>query len=249
MTALSLTVDNVTFRYPHGASALHQVSFTAGTGITVVLGPNGAGKTTLFKIIANVLRAQQGDVRTDERDHSRRARSQIAYLPQDVQLIEHFTAHESVAYCAWLRGAAARECGKLAHLALDMVGLQDQATARVHTLSGGMKRRLGIGCALSVPSDVILLDEPMSGLDPAQRVEVRRLIQRLAAEAVVLLSTHVLQDIPELASEIVIMKQGAVAFQGGVDELLSGSAIPHDDSTVVAGDIERRYLELTGEAE
>jgi ABC-2 type transport system ATP-binding protein len=113
-----------------------------------------------------------------------------------------------------------------------------------------MKRRLAICCALAAPSHVILLDEPMSGLDPAQRIDVRHLIQRLAEDAVVLLSTHLLQDVPEMASEIVILNRGRVAFSGDVERFLSVRTRKQGaPRSGLVGEMERRYLELIGNAE
>jgi ABC-2 type transport system ATP-binding protein len=155
--------------------ALRDVSLRAECGVTVLLGPNGVGKSTLFQAISGGIRRQAGVVRFRPEDPAGRAtavRLGFALLPQEPPLFPAFTCREFVGYCAWTRGARARDAGELADDALALVRLSERANSKVRSLSGGMRRRLAIAATISVPSHVLLLDEPMAGLDPAQRVEV-----------------------------------------------------------------------------
>lgn len=244
---MSLEVRGLSHSYGR-LSALREVSFSAGLGVTALLGPNGAGKSTLFGVVAGVLGRQHGEVTVEcpgihERPTSSAGSlTSCVLLPQEPSLLDSFTCSEFVAYCAWTRGAGSRACQGLATQALARVDLSDRAGSKVRSLSGGMRRRLAIAATIAVPSPVLLLDEPMSGLDPAQRLEVRELITDLGQDRVVLMATHVLQDIPGLAARIILLDAGRISFDGDVWEFLGPDR--STSRTVSLEALERRYLAL-----
>jgi ABC-type multidrug transport system ATPase subunit len=238
--ATSVVVESVIHAYGR-RTALDRASLRVGRGVTTLLGPNGAGKTTLMRLIAGDLRLRGGSIRIDGRALDRRSRGEVGYLPQDPQLFDRFRAVEFVTYAGWLRGLGPRKAKQHALDALALVGLADRLGDKVGTLSGGMRRRLAIAAAVSCRPRVLLLDEPMSGLDPDQQHDVRAVIEDLGRSASVLVATHVLQDVPSLADHVCLLHQGRVAFDGDVRCFL-GTA----PELATAAVVERAYAERIG---
>ena len=233
-------VEGLSHRYGK-RSALDEASLSIGRGVTILLGPNGAGKTTLMKLVAGQLRVRRGSVHVGGAPLSRASRSQVGYLAQDPQVFGRFTCREFVTYCGWLRGLSSRQAWQRADEALREVDLIDRIDARASTLSGGMRRRLAIAAVIVAAPSVILLDEPMSGLDPEQRSEVRRTIQELGRSATVLVSTHILYDVSTLADDVCLLHQGRMAFSGPVITFLGTSP-----QRATAEDVERSYAAWVG---
>jgi len=226
---VSLTFDGVSFRYGSGigrrraTSVVERFTWDLPSGRTVLLGPNGAGKTTLLSLAATSLRPNSGEIRLDglsgERDRKAFRRS-VALMPQNVRAIPGFTAREQVAYAAWLRGTDTAGASAAAAAALERVGLSDVAGTVASRLSGGQLRRVGLAQALASPAKVLLLDEPIAGLDPAQRARFRELIGELPLDVPVLVSTHQVDDLGELFDTVVVLERGVLRFQGSPDEFL-----------------------------
>jgi ABC-2 type transport system ATP-binding protein len=216
---------DVSFSY--GArEALDRVSFNIGLGVTGLLGPNGAGKSTLLNILATVNRPRSGEVVLNGRDPGvggrrelDRIRASIGYLPQRFSLMMGATCLRNVAYAAWCNGVAPGGVEAAARDALALVDLAGQAGERAGRLSGGQRQRLGLACVIAHRPAVLLLDEPTVGLDPAQRVGVRRHLRRVAEDCCVLLSTHIVEDLVQMASNTVVLASGRVVFEGPVAEL------------------------------
>ena len=221
--------------------ALDRASLCIGRGVTTLLGPNGAGKTTLMRLVAGQLRLQEGSIRLDGATLDRRSRAEVGYLPQHPQLFDRFTCLEFVTYVGWLRGLGLRQARRQAADALGAVGLADRGHDKTKTLSGGMQRRLAIAAALSSKPRVLLLDEPMSGLDPDQQHDVRQVIKALGTHASVLVATHVLQDVPSLADHVCLIHDGRVAFDGGVVAFLGTTS-----ERATTADVERAYADRVG---
>ncbi len=223
---MKLVLDSVSRSFGR-AAALTDVSLDIGPGITGLLGPNGAGKTTLLRILATVLEPSQGTVRAGRWDPSRPAdrtevRRQLGYLPQDLGLYPRFTVFEFVDYMAILKEIAdPADRHRRVQAALTAVGLQDRARSRIRTLSGGMKRRVGIAQAIVADPGLLLLDEPTTGLDPEQRIRFRQLIARLGEHRTVLLSTHLVEDVAAICGKVVVLWEGRVLFYGTPQELRS----------------------------
>ncbi|HEV7823295.1 MAG TPA: ATP-binding cassette domain-containing protein [Mycobacteriales bacterium] len=219
------------------------VDLSLETGVTGLLGPNGAGKTTLIRALATALPAAAGTLRLFGtalpcRDRRlREIRSRLGYAPQLPLVLRHLTVLDQVAYAAWLKGFTPRAGEVRARRALAQVDLADRAGDRTKTLSGGMLRRLGTAMALVGDPDLLLLDEPTTGLDPEQRVAFRRLVHRLGETRTVLLSTHLIEDVVSLCARIVVLADGQIVFDGTVDGLAGQASAAHADgrSPVEAG--------------
>ena len=211
--------------------ALSDVDLAFDHGVTGLLGPNGAGKTTLLRIVATSIAADSGQVRLFGRDpqHSNAdvtaVRRQLGYLPQELGYPSDMTAFGFVEYVAVLkewndRERRAREVRRV----LDLVGLTDQAATRVSKLSGGQRRRVGLAQALLGDPGLVVLDEPTTGLDPAQRADLRRTLSAVGHRSTVLLSTHQTEDVAALCERVVVLADGVVRFDGAVTDLVATAA-------------------------
>lgn len=222
--APAVRVDGLSRRY--GATqALADVNLAFARGITGLLGPNGAGKTTLLSVLATVCEPDAGLVSVlglcprlrSERVEIRR---RLGYLPQDLQYHQHFTVAGFVDYIAILKEITDRRqrAGEVARV-LAATGLENLASRRIRTLSGGVRQRLGIAQALLGCPDLLILDEPTSGLDPEQRLRFRELLSGLPGEPAIVLSTHQADDIAAICPQVVVLLRGRVCFTGTPAEL------------------------------
>ncbi|MEJ7761828.1 MAG: ATP-binding cassette domain-containing protein [Thermomicrobiales bacterium] len=215
--------EGVTHRFGHRV-ALDDLSLAFGTGVCGLLGPNGAGKTTMLRLLATIYAPQSGTLRIGDldlgrdRDRHRAARSS-GYLPQSFTFYPGFTVSEFVEYFALLRRMRRADARRAITAALAAVDLSERADTKLKTLSGGMLRRAGIAQAIVHDPAVLLLDEPSAGLDPDQRWELRELVVRLAERRMVLLSTHLTEDIEAIGGRVVVLRQGRVRFDGTAAEL------------------------------
>ncbi len=201
--------------------ALDGVDLAISPGITGFLGPNGAGKTTLLRLIATTLAPSQGRLDLLGHDPATAAgrlevRKRLGYLPQEPGYHRNFTAFEFVDYVAILKLLTDRRARHdEVRRVLDLVGLHDAARQRIGTLSGGMRRRVGIAQALLAHPELLVLDEPTAGLDPEQRLRFREVVTgSAAAGATVLLSTHQTDDVAALCQRVVVILTGRVRFDG-----------------------------------
>jgi ABC-2 type transport system ATP-binding protein len=210
--------------------ALAGVDLRLTPGITGLLGPNGAGKTTLLRILATVLPADSGSLSVLGHDPSSAdgrlaVRRALGYLPQEPGLHRSFSAFDFVDYVAILKEWADRRSRHdEVRRVLTLVGLEDRMHARIRSLSGGMRRRVGIAQALIGDPDLLVLDEPTAGLDPEQRLRFRELLSAVATRATVLLSTHQTDDVAALCRGVVVLLDGRVAFEGTAPELSAVAA-------------------------
>jgi len=221
--------------------AVDGLDLSLGKGVHGLLGPNGAGKTTLIRALATVLRPAEGRLsllgasigaRTEQRGLRRR----IGYLPQNFGYYKRFTVREFVEYLAWLKEMSKKDIPGAVQRAIERVGLADRADDRMKTLSGGMVRRVGIAQAIVNDPDILLLDEPTAGLDPAQRVRFRELMQQIGQDSCVLVSTHLVEDVATACSDVILFAEGKLVFQGSPDELAAAGR-PGDvgDSAIERG--------------
>jgi ABC-2 type transport system ATP-binding protein len=189
-----------------------------------LLGPNGAGKTTTLKVALGLMRPSAGSVHLGVG-----GLGHVGYLPENPYFYDYLSGREFLGFCArlfGLDGTARRE--RVEELLRD-VGLEDAAGTQLRKYSKGMLQRIGIAQALVNDPALVLLDEPMTGLDPVGRVEVKRIIERLHERGkTVLFNSHILSDVHELCSRIAIMRSGRVIWQGGVDEALATAATLED---------------------
>ena len=193
--------------------ALQDITLQVEDGVTALVGPNGAGKTSLLKVLLGDLRPHAGTVRVVGQDTAQRRREvmrTVGWLPQKPDLPAGISAIDFVTYAGWLKGLRWSDAQKAATAALEAVHLTSRADERVGRLSGGMQRRLAFAAATVHRPSVLLLDEPMNGLDPEQRLEMREFIRRYAVGSTVVLSTHILADLEDLADRIVLLASGRI---------------------------------------
>jgi ABC-2 type transport system ATP-binding protein len=210
--------------------ALDGLSLTAEPGsVFGFLGPNGAGKTTTIRILAGLARADSGRAWIDGLEVTadrRRLPGRIGYLPQDPAFYPWMTAREFLDHVGRMFGLPAGERRARIDELLDLVGLAEAAGRRVGGFSGGMDQRLGIAQALVNRPPVLLLDEPVSGLDPAGRRELLQLIDHLRGQCTVFMSTHILADVERVCDTVAIIHRGRLVAEAPQQELLSRYAIP-----------------------
>jgi ABC-2 type transport system ATP-binding protein len=225
MTAI---LDNVAKTYGRTV-ALHPTTLRLGHGVVGLLGPNGAGKTTMLRILSSALAPTTGTVTVAGHDvtgsHAERteARRRIGYLPQEVVFPRGMTAFGFLDYIAVLKewtdtGARHEQVRRV----LALVGLDERATVKVRALSGGQRRRLAIAQALLGDPELLILDEPTTGLDPEQRASLRGLLS--GRPGTVLISTHQTEDVSALCDRVVVLDAGRIRFDGTVPELLATAA-------------------------
>ncbi|WP_329010107.1 ATP-binding cassette domain-containing protein [Micromonospora rifamycinica] len=205
--------------------AVNGLNLSLSTGVHGLLGPNGAGKTTLMRALSTVIKPEGGGLRllgTDVRRDSglRQLRSRLGYLPQHFGFYPKFTVRDYVEYMAWLREMPRQVVPTATQRAIDRVGLTGRADSRLKSLSGGMLRRAGIAQAIVNDPAVLLLDEPTVGLDPEQRVEFRNLLRELGVDSCVVVSTHLVEDVVAVCTDVVVMDAGTSVFQGVPADLL-----------------------------
>ena len=208
-------------------AALDRVDLELHRGVVGLLGPNGAGKTTLLRILATVLGADTGSVRIlghDPADGAQRTdiRRRLGYLPQELGYPGGFTAYGFVNYMAVLKeweDADARRAE--VRRVLEQVLLDGKATKRIRALSGGQRRRVGLAQALLGPPELLVLDEPTTGLDPEQRVSLRRVLAEAGRDATVVVATHQTEDIAALCERVVVIDDGRIRFDGAVRDMVA----------------------------
>lgn len=220
---MELVLDRVTKQYSNKI-AVDRLSVTLKPGVIGLLGANGAGKTTLMRMICGILDTTGGTVCFRKENEcldvsEEMYRDILGYLPQDFGYYPNFTGKDFLMYIAALKGidkaTAKRRCSEL----LKTVNLESVANKKIKTYSGGMKQRLGIAQAVLNNPDILILDEPTSGLDPKERVHFRNLIAELGKDSIVILSTHIVSDVEQIADRILMMKDGQFIFDGTLDEI------------------------------
>ncbi|OJE34003.1 ABC transporter ATP-binding protein [Bacillus tropicus] len=216
---MKLEIKNVTKSFK-GKTAVNNFSMELQAGECVgLIGPNGAGKSTLIKVISDIIHPTAGEVLLNGKKISK-MKSEIGYLPQYPNFFHWMTARETLTFMGQLSGLKKEELSKLIPKILEKVGLRNEEKARVSTFSGGMKQRLGIAQALLHKPSLIVMDEPVSALDPIGRREVLNLIQEIKKDTTILLSTHILSDAEEICERFVIIKGGTKIEDTTITELL-----------------------------
>ncbi|MEZ4236292.1 MAG: ATP-binding cassette domain-containing protein [Myxococcota bacterium] len=226
----SLAIRNLTKTYPNGVRALDDVSLELGAGMFGLLGPNGAGKSTLMRTLATLQDVDAGSAvlsvdgaPLDLLADKERARRVLGYLPQDFGLSPKARAQDLLGTFAVLEGLVDRAARRqVVDALLHKVNLWDARRQAVGTFSGGMRRRFGIAVALLGNPRLIVVDEPTAGLDPAERARFHHLLAELGEDAVVLLSTHIVDDVLNLCPRMAILHQGRVRLVGSPDEAREG---------------------------
>ncbi len=215
---MQLIVDNLRKTYPNGVRALDGISLTVGAGMFGLLGPNGAGKSTLMRTLATLQLPDSGSIRFGDLDVLAKPdelRRILGYLPQEFGLYPQLSAEVTLDHFAALKGVLdSRQRKTLVADLLQQTNLFDARKKSVGSLSGGMKQRLGIAIALAGSPKLLIVDEPTSGLDPTERHRFLNLLAEIGQEIVVLLSTHIVEDVRELCQSIAIVDKGRVVLSG-----------------------------------
>lgn len=218
-----LQLIDITKVYAKGKRAVDSMTLRMEPGMLGLLGPNGAGKSSLMRIAATVTKPTSGQVLFNGADVVAKPnllRQALGYLPQDFGVYPNLTSREFLRYLAAAKGLSARSAAARIDELLQMVNLTEALKRPLGKYSGGMLRRVGIAQALLSDPQVIIVDEPTAGLDPEERVRFRNLLSDLAADRVVMLSTHIVSDVESVASDIAIVSQGRLLRRDSPEELL-----------------------------
>ncbi len=214
-----LEIKNLTKKYGK-KEALVNANIIFNKGIYGLLGPNGAGKSTMMNIIADILKPTSGEVLYDGQNIKQlksRYRLKIGYLPQKVGYYGDFTAKQTLEYFAVLRGVEKNQMKERIDRMLAMVNLSENVNDKVMTFSGGMKQRLGIAVTMISEPEILIFDEPTVGLDPKERLNFRKLLKQISKERTVILSTHIVSDLNDIADYVLILKEGCVVENKKMD--------------------------------
>ena len=214
---MNLKIDCLSKKYPNGVTALNDVSLDIPVGMFGLLGPNGAGKTTLMRTIATLQEPDSGRVffgETDVLKKKMEVKKVLGYLPQNFDFYPRETAESMLDHFTLLKGIKDKKArrSKVTEL-LKRVNLWDQRRQKLGTFSGGMKQRFGISLVLLGNPQLIIVDEPTAGLDPAERVRFHNLLSEIGQDKVVILSTHIVDDVSDLCPNLAIINQGRIVLQ------------------------------------
>ena len=218
-----LQIQNLTHRYPNGVVAFDDVSLEIGAGMFGLLGPNGAGKSTLMRVVATLQTPTSGKVRFGDIDvvaNPELLRRTLGYLPQDFGVYPRVSAESMLDHLAVLKGIVnAKERREAVHGLLNQVNLWSVRKKALSGYSGGMRQRFGIAQALLGQPKLVIVDEPTAGLDPEERNRFLNLLAAIGDDVVVILSTHIVEDVAQLCSHMAILAGGKVVRQGAPEEL------------------------------
>jgi ABC-2 type transport system ATP-binding protein len=236
---IQLDIQNVVKKYDNGVCALDNVTLSIGTGMFGLLGPNGAGKSTLMRTLATLQAADAGTISLGDIDvlkDSNSVRKVLGYLPQEFGVYPRTSATDLLNHLAILKGHSdARQRTEMVDYLLQKVNLFDHRKKYVSSYSGGMRQRFGIAQCLIGSPKLVIVDEPTAGLDPGERNRFYNILSEIGENVIVILSTHIVQDVRELCSFMAIMDKGRLLYSGTTDDALS----------LVRGKIYERRIERT----
>jgi ABC-type multidrug transport system ATPase subunit len=214
---MQLQIKDLSKTYPGGVKALNRVSLDVPTGMFGLLGPNGAGKSSLMRTLATLQEADEGEVRLGEINVLRekdKVKAVLGYLPQEFGFFPKDRAIDLLDHFALLKGIGERrERREATEQLLKRVNLWDARKRKLGTFSGGMKQRFGIAVVLMGRPKLIIVDEPTAGLDPAERNRFHNLLSEIGEDIVVILSTHIVEDVSDLCTNMAIIKEGRILLQ------------------------------------
>jgi len=221
---MELIIRGLNKVYPNGLQALNSLSLNIQSGLFGLLGPNGAGKSTLMRTLATLQSVDSGEVFFGDINilkDKQSIREILGYLPQDFGVYRGVSAEKLLHYYAMLKGIVSRSSRQqCVNDLLQQVNLYDVRKSYVHQFSGGMRQRFGIAQALIGNPKLIIVDEPTAGLDPSERVRFNNLLSEVSEDRVVILSTHIVDDVADLCQDMAILNQGELALQGEPEKLI-----------------------------
>ena len=214
---LELRIQNLSKRYPNGVQALQNVSLTIPRGMYGLLGPNGAGKSTLMRTLATLQEPDEGEIHLGSIDVVRQKdelRKTLGYLPQEFGVYPRESAERLLEHFAILKGLTVKsERRQVVEALLRQTNLWDVRKQKLGGYSGGMRQRFGVAVALLGNPRLLIVDEPTAGLDPAERVRFLNLLSELGENSVVILSTHIVEDVSELCTRMAIINKGQILLE------------------------------------
>lgn len=219
---MELKIDHLSKRFKD-KTAVKDISITLSEGIWGLIGANGAGKTTLMQMIVDILEPTSGAIYfngVNIKKMGKNYRDLLGFLPQDFGFFSDFTVKNYLEYIAGLKDIPVKDTKNKINQLLERLSLSDVNEKKIATLSGGMKRRVGLAQAVLNTPSILLLDEPTSGLDPGERIRFRNFISELSHGCIIMISTHIVSDIEFLATQNAIMKAGEIIDVGTTETLL-----------------------------
>lgn len=220
---MQIDVNGLSMTYPGGRRALRDVCLTLKSPcLTGLLGPNGAGKSTLMKLLVAGLLPTQGQILVDGtplQGCERQLKARLGYLPQSFGLYDELTVWQFLDYMAALKRIG--ESRPAIHRAAEAAGLLELQKTRIRALSGGQRQRVGIAQALLGEPELLIFDEPTVGLDPEERIRFRNFFSETAQNKLVLLSTHIIEDVQSVCNRIIVINHGSILFCGTPEELIA----------------------------
>ncbi|HFG9717950.1 TPA: ATP-binding cassette domain-containing protein [Clostridioides difficile] len=236
-----LEIRNLNFNYKN-KKALDNINLTLIDGVVALLGPNGAGKSTLMRLLVTLYETSIGEIELNNIKYSKnneKIKANVGYVPQDFDMYNNINGQEYLEFVAKMRGVSKNDLKKHIQKVVSKVNLDKFINKKIGTYSGGVKRRLGIAQALICDSKLIVMDEPTVGLDPEQRNEFRRLLPEISKNSIVLISTHIVEDIQFNCDKLIILNQGKILYDGTINKFIDMVEVY---SVVVSND-EFEYLE------
>ena len=223
---MKIKIDGLSKIYPNGKRALANINLEIVNGMFGLLGPNGAGKSSLMRILVTLMTPTDGSVNMNGYDlikNRSEIRKMLGYLPQDFRFFTKLKTWEFLDYAAGLSGIKDKKTrSEKVDEWLDKVGLFDVRERSANKLSGGMKRRLGIAQALIGDPQIIIVDEPTTGLDPEERIRFRNILSEISQkDVIIILSTHIVGDISSTCQNLALLNKGKVGFKGSPEELIN----------------------------
>jgi len=223
---MKIQIQNLDKIYQNGKKALSDVNLEIENGMFGLLGPNGAGKSSLMRILTTLMKPSNGQVNINGYDlmkNRAEIRKMLGYLPQDFRFFTKLKTWEFLDYAAGLSGIKSKKQRLLkVDEWLEKVGLFDVRERNANKLSGGMKRRLGIAQALIGDPQIIIVDEPTTGLDPEERIRFRNILSEISQrDVIIILSTHIVGDISSICQDLALLNKGQVGFKGSPEELIN----------------------------
>lgn len=219
-----ICMQDVSVIFKGNVKAVNHVNLQIETGIYGLLGENGAGKTTLMRVLTTLLKPSGGEVFLGDIEYCEknyeRIQKRIGYLPQELSLYPNLTLWESLMYMGEMAGVPRKKCQTTLEYYLEKTSLMEHRKKKNRQLSGGMRRRAGLVQALLHDPEVLIVDEPTTGLDPEERIRIRNLLVEFAQNRIVLFSTHVIEDLSATCRNLAVMKGGRIIYSGSINELV-----------------------------
>jgi ABC-type multidrug transport system ATPase subunit len=220
---MKIKITNLSKAYKRGFNVLKDINLELESPSMIgLVGPNGAGKTTLMKLLVSQLLPSEGNIMIDGMElykNEKYLKQRLGYLPQEFGLYEELTVYQFLDYMAALKGIKENRKDFIKKCIV-ITSLEDKQDIKIRTLSGGQKQRVGIAQALLSSPELFIVDEPTVGLDPEERIKFRNLFSKNASSKLVILSTHIIDDVESICNRLIVMSKGRILFDGTPSQLI-----------------------------